>query len=147
MKQSDLKSQIAEIFEHWQDVMDKPQARMIVARSRAIAGRLREGYSVADIKSAIDGCRISPFHMGENDAGNIYNDLTLICRNGAKLEQFIGFLEKRPRKPSYGNDPDADCDRCNNERRTYYNFDFPSHPCPKCRPLQNRAWLKERGKI
>lgn len=104
MKQSELKSQIAEIFVHWQDVMNKPQARLIITRSRAIAGRLREGYSVADIKSAIDGCQMSPFHMGENDAGNIYNDLTLICRNGAKLEQFMGFLEKKPGKRSYGND-------------------------------------------
>jgi hypothetical protein len=103
MKQSEFKSQIAEIFDHWQQVMKKPQARLIRDRSRAIAGRLREGYSVAEIKSAIDGCRISPFHMGENDAGNVYNDLTLICRNGAKLEQFIGFLDKMPRKPSYGN--------------------------------------------
>lgn len=125
MKQSELKSQIAEIFDHWQQVMKKPQARLIITRSRAIAGRLREGYSVADIKSAIDGCRMSPFHMGENDAGNIYNDLTLICRNGAKLEQFIAFLEKTPRKPSYGNDvgrndpttepPPAPCAICGKE--------------------------------
>lgn len=121
MKQSELKLQIAEIFEHWQQVMKKPQARLINARSRAIAGRLREGYSAAEIKSAIDGCRISQFHMGENEAGNVYNDLTLICRNGAKLEQFIGFLDKKPAKRSYGNDVGR------NEPS-----DQPDQPIPPC---------------
>ena len=46
------------------------------------------GSTVEQIKAAIDGCRASAFHMGENDAGKKHDDLTLICRSGAKLDWF-----------------------------------------------------------
>jgi hypothetical protein len=39
---------------------------------------------VADILRAIDGCAASEFHTTGG-----YDDLTLICRNGSKLEAFI----------------------------------------------------------
>lgn len=105
-----MKPEITEIFTHWQQIMGHPQAKLIDARKRAIAGRLREGYTVDQIKQAIEGCKASPFHQGENDTGAVYDDLTLICRNGAKLEFFINLLWRRPRRPSLDrfaqNDPE-----------------------------------------
>jgi len=99
MMSARFKSQIDEVFAYWQKVMDHPSAKLLPVRQRAVAGRLKEGYSVAEIKLAIDGCRASDFHMGDNIHRTVYDDLTLICRDGAKLEQFIG---KRRPLPKYG---------------------------------------------
>ncbi len=42
-------------------------------------------------------------------------------------------------------DRDADCTECSNERR---KSDWSgSWPCPSCRPLEYRGYLKERGKL
>lgn len=97
MKKPDLKPKITEIFEFWKEIMNHPAAKLLPVRERAVAARLREGYSVDEIKNAILGCNSSDFHMGANDAGTVYDDLTMICRNGAKLEFYIGLLRKAPR--------------------------------------------------
>lgn len=77
------------LFAWWQQKMGKPQAKLTPERSRAIAARLREGYSEHQIKVAIAACSSSDHHMGKNDSKTEYNDLTLICRNGSKLEWFM----------------------------------------------------------
>lgn len=80
---------VREIFEHWVAVMGKTsQTKLNDKRKRCIESRLREGYSVDQIKAAIDGCAKSPYHMGRNDSGTVYDDLTLICRSGDRIEQF-----------------------------------------------------------
>lgn len=86
---------IYEVYEHWLAVMEKPRAFLTEARKTKILARLKEGYSVQDLKDAIDGCKSSEWHMGENDRGTVYNDLELIVRNGAKVEAFMGRLQKK----------------------------------------------------
>lgn len=58
------------------------------SRVKLIASRLRDGYSVDDLKTAISGCSGSAFHMGQNDSGAMHNDITLICRAN-KVDSFI----------------------------------------------------------
>lgn len=99
----EIDSDITKIFEHWKRVMNHPRARLDSARRRAITARLRDGYSPDDIIRAIDGCRASRWHMGDNPSGVRYDDLTLICRNGAKLEQFQSYLDAKPTKPAWIN--------------------------------------------
>jgi hypothetical protein len=41
-------------------------------------------------------------------------------------------------------DPDADCDECDSTRRVIVNDN--STPCPKCRPAEEKAYWKRRGK-
>jgi hypothetical protein len=79
---------VAAVFAHWQGVMGKPASVLTPERKRLIAARLKEGYSVADLKRAVDGNKGSKFHQGENDRKAKYDDLTLICRSGEKVEQF-----------------------------------------------------------
>ncbi len=78
----------ADLFAYWQRAFGKAKAKLTPERRRVLRARLREGYSPADIRRAIDGCKASEFHSGDNDRGTEYNDLTLICRNGTKLEAF-----------------------------------------------------------
>ncbi|NEV64715.1 hypothetical protein [Thiorhodococcus minor] len=77
------------VFTHWQRVMDKPHARLDGKRRAAIAARLKDGYRVSDLLTAIDGCRASAWHQGQNDRQRPFNDLGLICRDGAHVEQFL----------------------------------------------------------
>ena len=79
---------IREVFEHWQTARTHPLAKLTRERAAKIRARLREGYSVEDLKAAIDGVEQSPHHRGENDEGRIWDDLELICRNGSKVEMF-----------------------------------------------------------
>lgn len=82
---------VRDVFEHWKAKMQKHgQVRLTDERRKKIQARLKDGYSVADIKLAVDGCAQSDFHMarGQYRGGRRYDDLTLILRNGSRLEGF-----------------------------------------------------------
>jgi len=54
-----------------------------------IRARLKDGYSLEDLKAAIDGCHRSPFHCGENDGGKKYQTLDLCVRSASHVAQFL----------------------------------------------------------
>ncbi|HKJ87587.1 MAG TPA: hypothetical protein VKA48_03680 [Gammaproteobacteria bacterium] len=90
--------QAREVFDYWVQRMQKgPQTKFTRDRKQKVEARLRERYSVEDLKQAIDGCASSAFHQGENDEGKTYNDLELICRKGSKVEQFMERATQAPR--------------------------------------------------
>lgn len=80
---------VAEVFAYWQQVMGRTKCKLGPDRRGKVEARLREGYSVADIKKAIDGCALSPWHMGDNPRGKKYNDLVKICEKSSVLEGFM----------------------------------------------------------
>lgn len=80
------------VFAHWQQVMNKPKAKLDDVRKRKIKAALKS-FSVADCQLAIDGCAESPFHMGKNEAGKRYDGVSLIFRNSEKIEQFIAMTK------------------------------------------------------
>ncbi len=88
-KEKKLSSSVKEIFEYWQEVMNHPKAKLTPGRRQKIKARLTQGYSIEDIKKAIDGCKASPHHMGQNDTGTVYDAIELICKSGEKLEFFM----------------------------------------------------------
>ena len=77
------------VFGWWQQRCEQPKAKLTPGRRRVVLARLREGYTVEQVKQAISACSASPWHMGVNDRKVVYNDLTLICRSGEKLEAFL----------------------------------------------------------
>jgi hypothetical protein len=77
------------VFEYWKQKMGHVDAKLTREREMKIKGRLDEGYTVDQLKSAVDGCGGSAFHQGDNERGHRYDDITLICRSGSKVEQFI----------------------------------------------------------
>jgi uncharacterized protein YdaU (DUF1376 family) len=84
---------VSVIFSHWQKVHNHPDARLDEKRKNLIKQRLKD-YSVDDLKCAIDGCKVSPHHQGQNDQGMIYDDITLILRDATHVEQFIGYVKR-----------------------------------------------------
>lgn len=97
------------VFEHWRQVMHK-NARTAYdkARQNKVNARLSDGYTVEDLILAVDGCAKTPHNMGQNDRGQEYNDLSLICRDAEHVDRFIqnaqappipGQSMRRPRPP------------------------------------------------
>jgi hypothetical protein len=84
------------VFEHWRTQMGKRSNTIFSGdRKTKVLARLREGYTVDQLKQAIDGYSQSSFHRGENPRGVAYDDLELICRSGAKVEQGIELATRR----------------------------------------------------
>jgi hypothetical protein len=78
---------VGRLFAYWQDRCEHRAAKLTTERARCIMARLRDGYTEAEIRKAIDGAAVAAFVNDEN--GQRYDDLTLICRNGSKLESFM----------------------------------------------------------
>ena len=75
------------VFAHWLKVMGKNAgAKLNGKRREKLRARRKEGYSDEELCQAIDGCRMSPFHMGQNGNKQVYNDLATILRDGTTVE-------------------------------------------------------------
>lgn len=78
------------VFDHWVKVMGKnAQTLFTKDRKAKVRARLKEGYTVEQLCQAIDGCSRTPHNMGQNDQGQLYNDLELICRSGSQVDRFM----------------------------------------------------------
>lgn len=100
----------ARVFEHWRAVMGKNARTAFDAkRQAAVEARLRDGYTVEDLCLAVDGCAATPHNMGQNDRGERYDDLGLICRDAAHVDRFV--TRARQLAPPRAARPDEDAFR------------------------------------
>lgn len=89
-KEEDTKETgVREVFDYWREKLIHPNARLDSNRRSKIAARLKDGYTVEDLKSAIDGCASSSWHMGQNPSNKKFDDIALICRDASKVEGFM----------------------------------------------------------
>lgn len=89
-----IEGAIVEVFEFWRTQLSNARSRLDEKRRKVIASRLKDGYSVEDLKLAIMGCKSSDFHMGANELGIKYCSIDLICRSAEKVDQFIEMGER-----------------------------------------------------
>ena len=95
---SAFKTELSEVFEHWKFVFKKNSAtKLDDKRKTKIVARLKDGYTVDQIKQAIDGCAASEYHVQ-----NHHTDIELICRDVVKIDKFIE-LSSVAKKPSPSN--------------------------------------------
>jgi hypothetical protein len=80
---------LLEIFEYWCLCMNKDpvKSKLTLKRKKAVAARIKEGYLIDDIKTAIYNTSKDSWSMGQNDRNTPFNDLELICRTGEGLEK------------------------------------------------------------
>lgn len=81
------------VFSHWQNVHGKAKAKMTTQRLQKIKARLNEGYKIDQLFRAIEGVKLSPYHMGKNDSCTVYDDLTTILRDGSQVEKFSALAD------------------------------------------------------
>lgn len=82
-----------QVFNFWKEHLDHPRAMFDDKRRKAVKARLRDGYSVADLISAVRGCKLTPHNMGDNERQEIYDDIELICRDTSRVERFMARAE------------------------------------------------------
>jgi hypothetical protein len=80
------------VFDYWRYRIVHLKARLDEKRRRKIRMRLNDGYTVQQLRDAIDGCATSKFHMGQNDRRTAYNDIELICRDASHVDKFTAML-------------------------------------------------------
>jgi len=90
--------QIREVFDYWREVMGHERSRLDAGRSRTVRAMLEAGYSVDDLKLAIDGCAGSEWHRGKNDRATVYDGLGLICRDAEHVDRFMQLGEALHRR-------------------------------------------------
>lgn len=90
----EIKYICVELFSFWKDQLNHPKALLTKDRQTKISARLKEGYTVEQCKNAIEGCKLSAYHMGDNPQGTVYDSIELIFRNGDKIEQFINIYKE-----------------------------------------------------
>lgn len=86
---------VREVFDYWRDKMIHPRAKLDSTRRSKIAARLRDGFTVDELKQAVDGCAESAWHMGDNPSSKKFDDIALICRDASKVESFIAGRESQ----------------------------------------------------
>lgn len=73
------------VFDYWKTTRNHPKARLGDERKRKIAARLREGFTVDELKLAVDGVALDPWE----DRGR-HDDIGVIFRNASQVEKFLG---------------------------------------------------------
>lgn len=91
------REQVAAVFDHWRLTMNHQRSVLDDKRRKLIEARMKDGYSIDDLKAAITGCSLSPFHMGQNEQGARYDGLELILRDGSKVDKFLATYRTPPR--------------------------------------------------
>lgn len=80
---------IREVFEYWQFVMHHPKAKLDKRRVDLIRSALELGYSRDDLCLAVDGCKLTPHNMGQNEKGECYDGLHVIFRDAGQIDRFL----------------------------------------------------------
>lgn len=99
-KPDPLAGMYGDVFDYWKEVMGHPNAKLTADRKTKMRARFAEKYTVDDCKDAIDGCKASTHHMGQNDRNTVYDDLKRILATGGDLERFKGYLTNKPEQHS-----------------------------------------------
>lgn len=88
-----------ELFDYWCKVMGKTKgAKFDRKRQRAANIQLAQ-RRLDELKRAVDGCKLDPFSMGENDRAQVYNDFCLIFRDAAHVEKFLAIADQGGANP------------------------------------------------
>ena len=95
------------VFDYWCGKLSKRKGTKFgEKRQRVVKARLRENFTVDELRLAIDGCARFPFVTGqgrraEGKPSERYDDLELICRDETTVERFMALAERdEPARPS-----------------------------------------------
>lgn len=91
------------VYKHYWHQHNHPQRQPNKASKtyRAIAARLRDGWSVEDLCRAIDGYHLDPWHAGKNPESKTHLELDLIVRDEEHVQKGIEWVNNPP-KPGNG---------------------------------------------
>jgi hypothetical protein len=90
------------VFDAWCEATgrDRARTRLTKDRLKKINERLGEGFDIDDLVAAVRGVALSPFHMGENERKQRYDDIVTVLRDGSQVEKFRDLYFSGPVKNS-----------------------------------------------
>jgi hypothetical protein len=123
---------VKEVFDHWMQVMKKrANTKYSPERQSRIRSRLKEGFTVAELKSAIDGALLDSYLVQHN-----YLGIKTILRDAEQVEKLRDLADAPP-------DPDDDdvvyhtIARATDEERAQYLKDEAARHA-RCKPFVDR---------
>lgn len=98
-------SQIWDLYveTYWPGKGRKP--RLTDERSKLITVAVNQ-YGAPTVKAAVRGCSLSPWHMGHNPSGTLYNSIELILRDPEHIERFASLSSADENKGGFLDDED-----------------------------------------
>jgi hypothetical protein len=138
-----LPTKIEEVFDYWnakRKSIGLRTATLTDKRKRKIDQRFKDGFTIAELKFAIDGCFMSEYHLE-----NGYLDIELICRDESKVEMFMARDKKlKKEKPTETRgDYYRVCPTCDNEhhykltREEYDVLSARDFTCERCSLIES----------
>ncbi len=88
---------LQDIFEHWKQTMNHPQAIFDSPRRALISKALQLGYDKEQLCKAITGCSYTPHNMGHNDRDQRFDGLKVIFKDAEQIDRFINNYYKPPK--------------------------------------------------
>jgi hypothetical protein len=89
-------NEVANLFDFWCQTMNQAHAKLDKPRRELILAALKMGYSVEELRTAILGCAATPFNMGQNERGELFNGLHIILRDASHIDRFIQHYHHPP---------------------------------------------------
>lgn len=87
---------VRQVFDYWVEVMGKTRATVLGSKRKAKIEKALKAYGLDNVKKAIEGCRNTPYNMGDNERGQRYDDIELILRDETKIERFMANADNPP---------------------------------------------------
>lgn len=91
---------VTRVFTAWSEAAGKPRS-MLDPKRRTLIAKCLKSFPVDDLIDAVRGWRWSAWHCGENDRHTTYNDLGLLLRDAAHIEEFRDW-ERNVGRPATG---------------------------------------------
>jgi hypothetical protein len=95
----DRSKEVLEVFAHYRGcghLSAHPKPKSTSKEWKSIRARIADGYTVDDLKKAIDGMHMTPHNLGENERGQKYLGLELCMRDAGQVERFRETSEHGP---------------------------------------------------
>lgn len=77
------------VFEEWKSTLKHPNSKLDKKRLQRINARLKEGFTVEQLKLVPHGVLKSPYHLGDNPTKTKYDGIETVFRDAAQVEKFI----------------------------------------------------------
>lgn len=98
-----LKNDEVALWNWWRRVHRKSDAHVIDNKRLGAMRRALDNHTLEEMKKCVIGCANSPYHRGENDRAQKYNDIALVCRDEKHFSDFVR-LYKPGDEREYGED-------------------------------------------
>ena len=95
-KQDD--ADVRAVFDHWAQLEAATGgikgAKLTAGRMSRIKARMKEGYTVDQLKACVNGYLTDPFYLGQNNRRQRYTGIDTIFLNGERVEKGIAMAAK-----------------------------------------------------